>query len=205
MSTKTTAIIATAGLALVPAAAFADRPDEPGKQGRETAAERRADNEQRQAERRAQREERQEAREEEREERREAREDRRRGKRVGFTLSGIGLTSLPVANGELTGPLTLDVTSANKHARRFLDLTREEIAGTQTFAVGSANDDVRVRFVGLTATDTLQATDRVKVIGKVTRVRKGDETTVRTLDIRKIVVKRGTADDQDETETETQG
>jgi hypothetical protein len=174
MSKKTTAIIATAGFAAFATPALAEKPAEPGKQGREKAAQKQA--EQKKA---------------------------KKTKGVGFTLSGIGLTSLPIADGALTGALDLDVTSANKHARTLLKLDAAKIAGTQTFPVGTSGDKVIVKFDGLTATDALQATDRVKVIGKVTRVRKGDETTVRMLDIRKIVVSRGgTETEQPKPETE---
>lgn len=162
MSKKTTALLTTAGLALTASPAIAERPADAGKKGRDNAAQK--------------------------SEKRSAKSKKSKG--VGFTLSGIGLSSLPVADGALTDGLTLDVTSANKHARTFLKLSKADIAGTGTFSVGSAGDKVLVRFNGLSSSDTLQATDRVKVIGKVTRVRKGDSTTVRSLDIRKIVVTR---------------
>ena len=174
MSKKTTAILTTAGFAIFASPALADRPDEPGKQGRDNAAAKQAEQKAKKAKK------------------------AKKVKGVGFTLSGIGLTSLPVADGALTGALTLDVTSANKHARTLLELSKTDIAGTSTFPVGTSGDAVVVKFDGLSEGDALQATDRIKVIGKVTRVRKGDETTVRTLDIRKIVVSRG------ETETETE-
>jgi hypothetical protein len=175
MSKKTTAILTTAGFAIFAAPAAAERPENPGKQGRDVAAKQQV----------------------KQDEKRSAKAKKAKG--VGFTLSGTGLTgAFPVADGALSGVLNLDVTSANKHARTFLSLDKAEIAGTQTFPVGTSGDKVVVKFDGLTATDTLVATDRVKVIGKVTRVRKGDSTTVRSLDIRKIVVSRG------ETETETE-
>jgi hypothetical protein len=184
MSKKTTAILTTAGFAIFATPALAEQPDEPGKKGRETAAAQQV----KQAEKRAEQQAKKDAKS----------KKAKKAKGVGFTLSGTGLTSLPVADGALTGPLTLDVISANKHARTLLSLDQTAIAGTTTFPVGSSGDAVLVRFEGLTATDALQATDTVKVIGKVTRVRKGDETTVRTLDIRKLVVTRG------ETEAETE-
>ncbi len=171
MSKKNTTAALTAGLALLATPAFADRPADAGKKGQEKAA--------------AQ----------------QAKQQSRQQKGVGFTLSGTGLTSLPVADGALTGPLTLDVTSANKHARTLLGLSKDAMAGTGTSSVGTTGDKVVVRFDGLSATDALQATDRVKVIGKVTRVRKGDTTTVRTLDIRKIVVTRA---EQETEQSETQ-
>ena len=181
MSKKTTAVLTTAGLAIFAAPAAADHQPAKGKQG---------DNAAKQSEKRSAK--------------------AKKAKGVGFTVSGIGLTgSLPLADGALSDVLQLDVTSANKHARTFLSLDKAEIAGTETSSVGTNGDKVVVRFNGLTATDALVATDRVKVIGKVTRVRKGDSITVRTLDIRKIVVTRGeTESEQPETEqpkTETAG
>jgi hypothetical protein len=176
MSKKTTAIITAAGFAAFATPALAERPKEPGKQGRENAAQQQT----KQAEKRAAKD-----------------KKAKKAKGVGFTLSGVGLTgALPVSDGALSGVLNLDVTSANKHARTLLGLDAAEIAGTGTFPVGASGDKVIVKLDGLTASDSLLATDRVKVIGKVTRVRKGDTTTTRTLDIRKIVVSRG------ETETE---
>jgi hypothetical protein len=95
-------------------------------------------------------------------------------------------TALPVADGALTGPLTLDPTSANKHARTLLTLSKEELAGTATETFGVTGDAVVVKYVGLAATDALTATDVVKVLGKVKRDG--------TLDIRKITVTRETAE-----------
>lgn len=111
-------------------------------------------------------------------------------KGVAFTLKGTGLTALPVADGALTGPLTLDPTAANKHARTLLTLTRADIEGTGTETVGTAGDKVVVRYVGLTATDALQATDVVKVQGKVARTGKGKEKTLGALDVRRITITR---------------
>lgn len=112
----------------------------------------------------------------------------KKAKSVGFTVGGLELSGLSVTDGKLTAPLTLDPTSANKHARTFLKLTKADVAGDKTVQLGTAADAVRIKFEGLTATDTLQPTDRVKVIGKLSGT---------TLDIRKITVTRG------ETETET--
>lgn len=104
-----------------------------------------------------------------------------------FTLKGTtAATALPVADGALTGPLTLDPTSANKHARKLLELTKTLIRGTHTETFGESGDSVVVKYVGLASTDALTATDVVKVIGKVKRDG--------TLDIRKITVKRETAE-----------
>ena len=172
MSKKTTAILTTAGFAIFASPALAERPEDAGKQGRDKAAAKQAEQKTKKA---------------------------KKTKGVGFTLSGTGITgALPVGDGALTDALTLDVLSANKHARTFLDLDKAAIEGSDTFPVGTAGDEVVVKLDGLTEGEALQATDRVKLIGKVTRVRKGDETTLRTLDIRKIVVSRG------ETETETE-
>ena len=104
-------------------------------------------------------------------------------KSVGFTVAGVDLSGLTVADGKLSGPLTLDPTSANKHARTFLGLTKAEIAGEDTVSLGTAADAVVVRFNGLTATDTIQSTVRVKVTGKLSG---------QTLNIRKITVTRST-------------
>ena len=112
-------------------------------------------------------------------------------KNVAFVIRGTGLATLPVTDGKLTGPLTLDPTSANRHARKALDLTKTEIRGTDTTSFGVADDAVIVRYVGLTSTDALQPTDKVKVIGKVARTRNPDHTvTYGALDIRKITIKR---------------
>ena len=110
-----------------------------------------------------------------------AKQQAQKPKGKAFTLKGVGLASVPVADGALTGPLTLDPTSANKHARALLTLTKADLRGTATETFGETGDKVVVRYVGLTSTDALQATDVVKVLGKV---RNG------TLDIRSITVKR---------------
>jgi hypothetical protein len=119
-----------------------------------------------------------------------------KAKGVGFSVAGVDLTGLTVTDGKLAGALTLDPTSANKHARTLLDLTKTEIAGQDTVQLGTAGDAVLVRYKGLTATDALQPTDRVKVIGKVI----GRKSATPTLDIRKITVTRG---DTEETSTTT--
>jgi hypothetical protein len=131
----------------------------------------------------------------------------KKAKSVGFALSGTELTGLNVTDGKAAGPFTLDLTSANKHARAFLGLTKTQIQGDDTTSIPVASDDTfRLRLNGVTdgadaGTDVSLAdvlpTDRVKVVGKVTRVKKGDTTTTRTLDVKKITVTR-------ETETEQQ-
>src|SRR5688572_18198027 len=75
---------------------------------------------------------------------------------VGLSLDGTGLATLPVTHNKLTGAQTLHPTSANQHARRLLDLTKTEIAGTDTVSFGETDDAAKVRYVGLTATDALQ-------------------------------------------------
>ena len=157
MKNKTLALTAVAALAL-PAAAQAAKPAEPGKQGRDTAAAKQ----------------------------KPATDKAKKQKGKAFTLKGIGLTELAVTDGALTGALTLDPTSANKHARTLLTLSKDDLRGTGTETFGESGDAVVVRYVGLSATDALQSTDVVKVRGKV----KGGE-----LDIRKITVKRESADE----------
>jgi len=119
-------------------------------------------------------------------------------KGIGFAVKGTGLTELPVADGALTGTITLDPTSANKHARSLLSLTKTDLRGTGTETFGVAGDKVVVRYVGLTATDALQATDVVKVVGKVTRTGKGKAATLGTLDIRRITITREAPEEQPE-------
>ena len=110
-----------------------------------------------------------------------------------FTIQGVDVSAIPVTDGKLTGALTLDPTSANKHARVALELTKAELKGEDTVSFGKADDAVLIKYVGLKSTDSLQPTDKVKVIGKVARSR-----DLNTLNIRKITVIRET------TETQTQ-
>ena len=159
MKTKTLALAAVAALAL-PAAAQATKPAEPGKNGRDKAAQKRS---------------------------------AQKPKGVAFVVKGVSLASLPVTDGALTGTLTLDPTSVNRHARTLLSLTDADLAGTGTETFGVTGDRVIVRYHGLTATDTLQATDVVKVFGKVTRTGKGKAKTLGTLDIRTITITREAA------------
>jgi hypothetical protein len=166
MKTKTLALTAVAALAL-PAAAQATKPAEPGKDGREKAASKKAA------------------------------KTPKKPKGVGFTVKGTGLTALPVADGALNGTLSLDPASANKHARTLLGLSTEDVDGTVvTQPFGVAGDEVVVKYVGLTAADALQATDVVKVQGKVARTGKGKAKTLGTLDIRRITITRETAEEQ---------
>ncbi len=110
-----------------------------------------------------------------------AKQQAQKPKGKAFTLKGTGLTTLPVADGALTGPLTLDPTSANKHARTLLTLSKADLRGTATETFGETGDEVVVKYAGLTATDALQATDVVKVLGKVVGGK---------LDVRSITVTR---------------
>jgi hypothetical protein len=103
-------------------------------------------------------------------------------KAKAFVVKGVDAENLAVTDGALAGPLTLDPTSANKHARRALELTKTELRGEDTVTFGTAGDKLVIKYVGLQSTDALQATDVVKVIGKVNR--DGE------LNIRKITVKR---------------
>ena len=162
MKTKTLALTAFAALAL-PGAATAAKPEDPGAKGKEKAAATKG------AEKSA-----------------AAKDKAKKAKGKAFTLKGVGLTALPVADGALTGELTLDPTSANKHARTLLELSKDDLGGTATETFGVTGDEVVVKYVGLSETDALQPTDRVKVLGKVV----GGE-----LDIRKIKVAR-TSDDE---------
>ena len=114
-------------------------------------------------------------------------------KAKAFTVKGVDAANLAVTDGKLAGPLTLDPTSANKHARVALTLTKTELRGEDTVTFGEAGDALRIKYVGLQSTDALQPTDKVKVIGKVTR--SGD------LDIRKITVVRETAENETETQS----
>jgi len=160
MNTKLIATSAAAALAFPAAAAAADKPADPGAQGKAKAADQQA-----------------------------KQKKQKQQKARAFTLKGVDVANLTVTDGKLAGPVTLDPTSANRFARTFLDLTKAELKGEDTVTLGTAADAVRITYVGLTATDALQATDTLKVIG---RVKDG------VLDIRKLVVARETA----ETETE---
>ena len=160
MKTKTLALTAVAALAL-PVAAQGAKPEEPGKQGREKAAERKA---------------------------------AQKPKGKAFVVKGTTAeTALPVADGALTGALTLDPASANKHARKLLTLTKAELRSDSTETFGESGDAVVVKYAGLESTDALTSTDRIKVVGKV--LRDG------TLDIRRIKVVREVAEET----TEEQG
>ena len=165
-----TAVATVAALFAVPAAAQAEKPQNPGAQGKAKAEQQRSAAAQKQSK-------------------------AKKAKTVGFTVSGVDLAGLTVTDGKLAAPITLDPTAANKHARTSLDLTATELAGEDTVTFGAADDAVKVSYEGLTATDAIQPTDTVKVIGKVVRTRtksKGSKPafTYGAIDIRKVVITR---------------
>jgi hypothetical protein len=186
---KTTAAIAIAALA-VPAAAQADKPQDAGSKGREKA-------QQQQSKRHGH----------------GKKSDRFRG--VGFTLRGVdykGATPTTESRASQTlSEFSLDVTGANRHAYRYLGLTdrpsKREPAQDKSIK-DTFDGKASVRLVGFEQGEQPDSDDRVKVIGRVTRTRKGDSdsgsTTTsapseRKLDIRRIVIK-----DADTTEAEKQ-
>jgi hypothetical protein len=178
--TKTTAAAAIAALAL-PTAAFATDPDHGRGDHRSKDGDRHEQRDQRSGKNRSER------RVEDR--RRSGADDRGKHKgrhhgRKAFVLAGVDAANLSVsADGKLAGPLTVDPLAANRGARKLLNLTKEQIAGEDTVAFGVAGDGVKVKYKGLVATDALQATDVVTVLGKVDR-------TSGALDIKKISIKR---------------
>lgn len=107
--------------------------------------------------------------------------------RRSFVISGVDASGLAVTDGKLSGAITLDPTAANRGARVLLGLTKEELAGEDTVTFGTAGDTAVVKFRGLTATDALQPTDRVQVLGTI---RKG------VLDVRFVKVTRATTTEQ---------
>lgn len=123
--------------------------------------------------------------------------------KVGFTFAGlIGATgapdAAPVAGTEFftltTDPFSLDLESANQHARKALGITKAASEGTTLTQIdeGSTTDRFRLTLVGYDEGEAPDAGDRVKVIGKVTRTRnaKGSATkfTYGEIDVRKVVV-----------------
>ena len=119
---------------------------------------------------------------------RKAQKAKKAHKGKAFVVKGVDAANLTVTDGALAGALTLDPTSANKHARKALELTKTELRGEDTVSFGTAGDKLRIKYEGLQSTDALLPTDEVKVIGKVNR--QGQ------IDIRKITVERETADEQ---------
>ena len=150
MKTKTTTAVALAALA-VPGTALAEKPAEPGKQGRDKAAERQG-----------------------------ATHGKARSR--ALVVRGVDVANLTVTDGKLAGAITLDPISANRHARRVLELSKAKLRSGDTITLGEAGDAVVVRYVGLSSSDELRDTDIVRVIGR--RTRDGD------VDIRRITVIR---------------
>lgn len=170
LNLKKTAVATAIAALAVPAAAQAEKPQNPGAQGKAKAEQQRSAKAQKQSK-------------------------AKKAKGVGFTLAGVDFGGLSVTDGKLTAPLSLDPTAANKHARSFLGLTKAQLGGEDVVTVGATDDAVKVVFNGLSSSDAIVATDRVKVIGKVTRTRtksKGSKPafTFGALDIRKIVITR---------------
>ena len=116
-------------------------------------------------------------------------------KSVGFTVGGLYVSGFDLAkSGEQDlSSFTLKVTSDNKHARQYLGLDSkatkpsEESPREETVTI---TDKAIITFVGFEDGDTLDSTDLVKVIGKVTRSGKGKSKTAEggALDIRKITI-----------------
>ena len=160
MLKKTATLTAIAALA-VPALATADKPADAGSKGKTQSA---------------------------------AAKSKQKG--VGFTAAGLwvsgfdGLTTDSKEQRDVSD-FTLNLTSANKHARTFLGLATKPSSETPVSKEidAATGDKAVIRLIGFDSTDVIDATDRVKVIGKVTRVRKGDTTTTRVLDIRRITIK----------------
>jgi hypothetical protein len=138
-----------------------------------------------------------------RSEQRDARSERGdHGKRHGwkhgrraFVLAGVDATGLTVTDGKLAGELTIDPLHASKGARRLLELSKDEIRGEDTVSFGTAGDEVRVKYKGLPEGEAPKPTDIVTVFGKIER-KTGE------LDIKKIWVKRRSAEKQAEQERE---
>ena len=195
----TSTVLSAAALLGLPAAALADKPENPGQHGRDNATLK----QQAAAERKAARADETLVQPAEADEAPAVDETTepvavpkrskavRGGKGVGFTARGVGLTALPVdADGVLTGPLELDLTSANKHARSFLGLSVAAIEdSTDLVALGEAGDAVIVRYDGLTADDALLPTDEIVVIGRARRTGRKLKT-VSAPDLVRVVVVR---------------
>jgi hypothetical protein len=138
-----------------------------------------------------------------------------KSQRVGFSLSGTGLVGQP-GQTALSFPLTLDLVSANKHARTALSTEAQKvdkafIDGTGTLSLPLASGDTfDLKLEGITdgqdeGTDVtvadVVAGDTVKVIGKVVRTRtksKGSKPafTYGAVDIRKVVITREAPEQQ---------
>ena len=163
MNLKKTAALAAVAALAAPAAADAAKPTDPGSKGQQ-----------------------------------KSQNAKSKQKGVGFAVAGVNVgvgenSFADSTSAQDVKALTLDVTSANKHARTFLSLTTDESKKGVSIS-DTADGKAIVRFVGFEGTPVLDAFDRVKVVGKVTRVRKGaSAASVRKLDIRKITITNGDA------------
>src|SRR5918994_1416598 len=63
---------------------------------------------------------------------RKAQKAKKAPKGKAFVVKVVDAANLTVTDGALAGALTLDPTSANKHARRALELTKTELNGEDT-------------------------------------------------------------------------
>ncbi len=123
--------------------------------------------------------------------------------KVGFSYAGlIGATGAPDATQVsgtqfwtlATDPFSLDLESANLHARRVLGITSAAFAGTTLTEIDehTTTDQFRLKLVGYDTGEAPDAGDRVKVVGKVERTRnaKGSATkfSYGAVDVRKVVV-----------------
>lgn len=193
MKLKKTAVATAIAALTIPAAADAAKPSEPGSKGRAKAEQQRSAKAQKKSQPKTQ--------------------------RVGFTLAGTELAGLPLttAAGDVAASsFTLDLTSANKHARNALgqgeapDVTKAFIDGDNTSTVPADANGFELKLEGVTDGDDagtdvtvadVLATDRVKVIGKVVRTRtksKGSKPsfTYGAIDIRKVIVTREAPEQQ---------
>ena len=121
----------------------------------------------------------------------EQQREKRCTKTVGFSLAGTGLdaSKLTLQDGKASGVLTLDVTRANAHAKRFLQITTLPSNDEQPTLTADASKLLLNNVNGLS---DVAATDRVKVHGKVTKPRRGCESTTPTLDVRNVTISRAT-------------
>ena len=183
MNLKKTAVAAAVAALSVPAVADAAKPADAGSKGKAKAEQQRSAKAQKKSAPKSQ--------------------------RVGFSLSGTGLVGQP-GQTALSFPLTLDLVSANKHARTALSTQEQKIDkafidGTGTFSLPLASGDTfDLKLEGIadgqdegtdvTVADVV-AGDSVKVIGKVVRTRtksKGSKPAFEygAIDIRKVVITR---------------
>src|SRR4051812_30416993 len=123
-------------------------------------------------------------------------------RKVGFKASGTGLdaSKLTLTDGKAGGTLTFDVLRANRHARRFLQITKLP-ANDETLTL--SDDALKLRLVGLKALSDVQPTDRVQIVGRVTKPRRScaTATTQQSLDVRKITIIHRTPETKTKTET----